>query len=78
MSLSVVVYFIHYGLLLFFLGQYYAPLSRAGVVVIEEVSSLFVLGVRRVVRRLVRKTLVDDLIWCANIVLGFDGKIASV
>ena len=77
MSLSVVVYFVHYGLLLFFLGQYYAPLSRAGVVV-EEVSSLFVFGVRRVVRRLVRKTLVDDLIWCANIVLGFDGKIASV
>ena len=78
MSLSVVVYFVHYGLLLFFLGQYYAPLSRAGVVVIEEVSSLFVLGVRRVVRRLVRKTLVDELIWGANIVLGLDGEIASV
>ena len=61
MSLGVVVYFVHYGLLLFLLGQYHAPLSRAGVVVIEEISSLFVLGVRRVVRRLVRKTLVDDL-----------------
>ena len=48
------------------------------MVVIEEISSLFVLGVRRVVRRLVRKTLVDELIWGANIVLGLDGKIASV
>ena len=74
MSLGVVVYFVHYGLLLFLLGQYYAPLSRAGVVVIEEISSLFVLGVRRVVRRLVHKTLVDELIWGANIVLGLESS----
>jgi hypothetical protein len=37
----------------------------AGVVVIEEISSPFVLGVRRAVRRLVHKTLVDELV-CEN------------
>ena len=46
--------------MLFFLGQYYTPLSGAGVVVTEDISSPFVLGVRREVL-----ALVDELVWSA-------------
>ena len=45
--------------MLFFLGQYYTPLSGAGVVVTEDISSPFVLGVRREVL-----ALVDELVPC--------------